>query len=128
MSHDRAIPLLPSRSLAATFAFYQRLGFTGEVMAMGTYAVLERGDLELHFFLHHDLQPEQSHFQCYLRVGDARALHREFSTAALPAHGIPRLTAIEAKPWGMLEFALVDPEGTLVRVGEPLETDPPGSW
>ena len=31
-----------------------------------------------------------------------------------------RLTAVEDKPWGMREFAVVDPNGNLLRVGRPL--------
>lgn len=120
-ARDLAIPLLPSRSIAATLAFYERLGFAGEAMAGDTYAIATRGELELHFFLHRELRPEQSHFQCYLRVGDANALHRAFAKAGLPANGIPRLTPVETKPWGMLEFALVDGDGTLLRAGQVLE-------
>lgn len=120
MTPDRAIPLLPSRSLPATKAFYERLGFVGDVVAGGTYAMLRRGDLELHFFLHAELRPATSDFQCYLRVGDARSLHREFAQLSLPGAGIPRLSPIEAKPWGVLEFAVVDPDGTLLRIGQTL--------
>jgi hypothetical protein len=28
------------------------------------------------------------------------------------------LEAVEDKPWGMREFAIVDPNGTLIRVGQ----------
>ena len=38
----------------------------------------------------------------------------------LAAEGIPRVTAPEDKPWGMREFALVDPSGNLIRVGHDL--------
>jgi hypothetical protein len=34
---------------------------------------------------------------------------------------IPRLTAPIDQPWGMREFALVDPSGNLVRVGHDLD-------
>jgi len=33
--------------------------------------------------------------------------------------GTPRVTAPDDKPWGMREFALSDPNGNLVRVGQP---------
>jgi hypothetical protein len=44
-------------------------------------------------------------------------LHTECARLGLPTGGIPRLTPVEAKPWGTREFALVDPNGTLVRIG-----------
>ena len=116
---DLAIPILPGRSLRATLAFYARLGFEGEIMgAHDDYAILTRGDLEIHFFSHPDVVPAESHAGCYLRVGDVDALYRAFATAQLPRHGIPRMDAIGDKPWGMREFAVVDENGNLLRIGQ----------
>lgn len=121
---DLAIPILPSRSLENTVAFYRRLGFDGEIHAFGNYAILRRGTIEIHFFTHRELQPAESHAGCYLRVADADALHRDFAKASLPARGIPRQDPIENKPWGMREFAIVDPDGNLIRIGQPLGVSP----
>ena len=55
-SPDLAIPILPSRSLPDTLAFYGRLGFAGEIIG-GAYGIVSRGDLEVHFFLHAGLNP-----------------------------------------------------------------------
>jgi catechol 2,3-dioxygenase-like lactoylglutathione lyase family enzyme len=115
---DLAVPILPSRSLSDTVAFYRRLGFEGDVHEFGDYAILTRGTVELHFFTHRALRPEESHAGCYLRVRDAAAWHRELSSAQLPLHGIPRMDPPEDKPWGMREFAVVDPDGNLVRIGQ----------
>lgn len=115
---DLAIPILPSRSLSETVAFYLRLGFEGDVHEFGDYAILTRGTVELHFFTHLTLRPEESHAGCYLRVQDAAAWHRELSSASLPLHGIPRMDPLKDKPWGMREFAVVDPDGNLVRIGQ----------
>lgn len=118
--HDIAIPVLPSRSLKDTLDFYRRLGFEGEIMGRGSYAALTRGTLELHFFAHPELRPAESHAGCYLRVTDVESTYQAFSLAGLPRHGFPRQDALEDKPWGMREFAIVDPDGNLVRVGQPL--------
>lgn len=117
---DRAIPTLPSRSLAATLAFYHRLGFAGAVHAAsgGGYAILTRGDVELHFFAHPALEPAESHAGCYVRVGDADAWYAAARAAGLPRAGVPRLDPIGDKPWGMREFAVVDEDGNLLRVGQ----------
>lgn len=118
---DLAIPILPARSLRATLAFYARLGFEGEIMgAHDEYAILTRGDLELHFFAHPDVVPAESHAGCYLRVGDVDAIYRAFARAALPGAGIPRMDVIGDKPWGMREFAVVDENGNLLRIGQVL--------
>lgn len=120
-SNDLAIPILPSRSLPSTLAFYRRLGFEGEILGEGdAYAILTRGDLELHFFLHTELVPAESWAGCYLRVVDVESLYKAFLAAGLPTRGIPRMDAIENKPWGMREFAVVDEDGNLLRVGQML--------
>jgi hypothetical protein len=40
--------------------------------------------------------------------------------ASLPLRGIPRMDAIENKSWGMREFAIVDEDGNLLRIGQVL--------
>lgn len=116
---DLAIPTLPSRALPETIAFYGQLGFTGEILGDGdAYAILERGAIELHFFLHPDLRPAESYAGCYIRVLDVAALYEAFAAARLPRQGIPRMEALAVKPWGMREFAIVDPDGNLLRIGQ----------
>lgn len=119
--HDTAIPTLPSRSLSDTLAFYQRLGFDGEILGVGdSYAILRRGAVELHFFSHRELRPADSSAGCYIRVLDVESIHQAFALSQLPQRGIPRMDALEDKPWGMREFAIVDPDGNLMRIGQVL--------
>ena len=115
-----AIPILSARDLVETRAFYEALGFhtTGWWPEFGGYASLVRGDLTMHFFAYEDLLPSENYAQCYWRVKDVNALHAEYATLGLPSSGIPRLDLVENKPWGMREFAIVDPNGNLVRVGQ----------
>jgi catechol 2,3-dioxygenase-like lactoylglutathione lyase family enzyme len=118
---DRVTPTLPSRDLAATSAFYARLGFR-ERFRDGGWLIVERGALQLEFFPHPELDPWANYAGCCLRVDDARALHESFSAAGLPTDpgSIPRLTAPAARPWGFIEFGLVDADGNLLRGLEPL--------
>jgi catechol 2,3-dioxygenase-like lactoylglutathione lyase family enzyme len=117
--HDLAIPILPSRSVSATVAFYKRLGFEGGVHEFDSgYAILRRGTVELHFFTHKELVPEASFAGCYIRVLDVESIYRSFSSSQLPRKGIPRMDSLEAKPWGLREFAIVDPDGNLLRIGQ----------
>lgn len=119
---DRAIPTLPSRSIPDTVAFYRRLGFEGGPHAFDPrYAILTRGALEIHFFTHEALMPETSYAVCYLRVGDVEEIHRACAAIALPRTGAPRMDPLEDKPWGLREFAVVDPDGNLLRIGQVIE-------
>jgi catechol 2,3-dioxygenase-like lactoylglutathione lyase family enzyme len=118
--HDIAIPILPSRSLSDMLAFYRRLGFEGEIHSFGDYAIIRRDTVELHFFTHRELRPAESSAGCYIRVSDADSIYRAFTLAQLPRKGIPRMDALEDKPWGMKEFAVVDSDGNLLRIGQKL--------
>jgi len=118
---DIAIPILPSRSVNDTLAFFKRLGFEGKIWgAPYSYGILRRGTVELHFFTQEDLRPAESSAGCYIRVSDVENIYQTFALAALPRKGIPRQDALEDKPWGMREFAIVDPDGNLLRIGQPL--------
>lgn len=73
---DQTIPILPSRSIAQTLTFYRVLGFTGDAHPHDAgYAILQRGDVELHFFAHPDLDPAACYAGCYLRVTDVDAVY-----------------------------------------------------
>ncbi len=115
---DIAIPILPSRSLNDTLAFFQRLGFEGRMRGNGDYAILMRGTVELHFFQHRALDPAASSSMCYIRVADVASVYEAVVAAALPRSGIPRQDALMDKPWGTKEFAIVDPDGNLIRIGQ----------
>jgi catechol 2,3-dioxygenase-like lactoylglutathione lyase family enzyme len=120
-----AIPILPARDLPETRAFYEGLGFRAAgwwPREFGGYAILVRGDLSMHFFAYEDLSPSANYAQCYWRVKDVDALHAECQATDLPSSGAPRLEPVEDKPWGMREFAIVDPNGNLVRVGQESES------
>lgn len=105
--------------MADTLAFYARLGFEGQIVGEA-YAIVTRGDLEIHFFAHPEVEAATSHAGCYLRVADVDAMYKAFMTAGLPSRGIPRMDVLEDKPWGMREFAVVDQDGNLLRVGQEL--------
>lgn len=110
------IPVLPSLDLDETIAFYAKLGFKVWSRHEGDYAIIARESQELHFFLMGHLKPKESFFGCYWRVDDAEALYSEYVGA-----GLPDLHPIEEKPWGMKEFAFIDPHGNLIRVGQEIE-------
>jgi hypothetical protein len=119
--NDIAIPILPSRSVSTTVAFYVGLGFEGGANEFDShYAILRRGTVELHFFTHKDLVPAESSAGCYIRVTDVESFYSTCLASKLPNTGIPRIQALEDKPWGLREFAIIDPDGNLLRVGQVL--------
>jgi catechol 2,3-dioxygenase-like lactoylglutathione lyase family enzyme len=111
---DRVTANLPARDFAETVAFYAKLGFVEDYRDAG-WMILSRGPLEIEFFPHPDLDPAQSWFSACVRVADVDQLHADWSSAALPQHGIPRLTPPRDEPWGFRMSALVDPNGSLLR-------------
>lgn len=118
-SHDRAHPALPARDLAATAAFYGRLGFD-VVHHDDTWLRMRRGLIELEFFPHPTLDPSTSDHQCVLRVADVDALHAALAQAgvAQSTTGIPRLTPIATQSWGQRAAYLVDLDGSQLALVE----------
>ena len=121
---ESAVPILPSRDLEETLAFYSRLGFESRGAPIETYGylILARGGAELHFWAAPQVDPLTTDASCYIRVEDADALHRDWQNIGVesdPATGSRLLPPVDTD-YGMREFALVDQSGTLVRVGSPL--------
>ena len=120
---ERSEPILPSRDLDETRAFYEAIGFRPWFRGGGVnpqYEILSRGHLVVHFQLERGLDPAKNESACYLRVTDANRVHDECKRLNLPASGIPRLTAPRDEPWGMREFTVVDRSGNLLRIGHDL--------
>jgi len=111
---ERITANLPARSFDETAAFYGTLGF--EVAFRDeNWMILHRSELEVEFFPHPKLDPATSWFSACVRVSDADRLYADWSHAQLPASGIPRMTEPAADSRGFRMFALVDPNGSLLR-------------
>ncbi len=114
---DHATPNLPSRDFAVTADFYAALGFAQTWRDAG-WMILKRGDLTLEFFPHPDLDPQTSWFSCCLRLDDLDTFYASCMAAGLPEakSGHPRLHAPKLEAWGGRVGALIDADGTLVRL------------
>ena len=125
MRTERSEPILPARNLDETRAFYEKLGFVSWHGGRGhwEYEIFSRGHLVVHFFAEPGLIPGENETSCYWRVRDADRFYQELAGLNLPSEGIPRLTAPVDQPWGMREFALVDPSGNLIRIGHDLDAN-----
>jgi catechol 2,3-dioxygenase-like lactoylglutathione lyase family enzyme len=114
---DQATPNLPSRDFVATSTFYAALGFI-ESWRDAHWMILERGDLTLEFFPYPDLDPFQSSFGSCLRMDDADAFYAVCKAEGIAEGntGFPRLHPIKQEPWGGRVGALLDPDGSLLRL------------
>ncbi|QYK43163.1 MAG: bleomycin resistance protein [Paracoccaceae bacterium] len=116
---DRATPNLPARDFGETAAFWARLGFRTSYRD-DHWMILARGDMQVEFFPHPGVDKWSSWFSACLRVDDLDALHAEWAALDLPRDNtaIPRLTAITDRPPVPRMFAMVDADGSLIRVLE----------
>jgi hypothetical protein len=114
---DRATPNLPSRDFEASARFYAALDFVESYRDEG-WMILERGPIVLEFFPHPGLDPLTSWFSCCLRLDDLDAFYAVCKAAGLSEAGAgqPRLHPPRVEPSGKRIAALVDADGTLLRL------------
>jgi hypothetical protein len=126
---DRMIPLLPCRSIDDQIAFYEALGFevTYRQKTPNVYAAVQRGLIELHFFVLKGYEPSDSYSTCYVMVSNVDELYTDFraglkqALGRIPSRGIPRIGALGDMSYGVRQFLVTDPGGNIIRIGQPLE-------
>ncbi len=121
VTFERVAPVLPVKDVRAAMAHYTALGFTASPYAEDDgrgpiYGFLQRGALELHLARVLDLDPKVNTSAIYVYVDDADALYAEWRAAGTTG----RFDAPMDTPYGLREFAHVDVDGNLLRVGSPL--------
>jgi hypothetical protein len=107
---DCAFPVLASLDFDSTVVFYRRLGFE-VVERYDTYLILNREALILHFWACDDRRIAEA-TSCYIRTEDVHGWHQRCQSAGTKPNGIAQTD------YGMLEFALWDDSGNLLRFGE----------
>jgi catechol 2,3-dioxygenase-like lactoylglutathione lyase family enzyme len=114
---DNATPNLPARDHEKTKQFYSTLGFVA-TWQDEHWMILRCGELVLEFFHHASLQPEQSWFSCCLRLDDLDEFVAKCQSAGIPVttQGWPRLHLPKQEAWGGHMGALIDIDGTLLRL------------
>jgi catechol 2,3-dioxygenase-like lactoylglutathione lyase family enzyme len=125
---ERIAPILPVRDVRAALAHYRRLGFAvtayDDASADPVYGFLDWNGVSLHLARVPDLDPERSVVACYVYVSDADALHAAWQAAGVGTDRVGgRLTAVTDTPYGLREFAHIDPDGNLLRVGAEARRD-----
>jgi hypothetical protein len=111
--NHRLVAILPCRNLDISQSFYGKLGFAAKSVYPNYRILSDAQGADLHLNAVDDgwTVPGGNPFGVYLYTKDIDQLAASLGDLVVqqPEH----------KPWGMYEFAVSDPDETLVRVGWP---------
>jgi len=108
-------PIFPVSDLQTSLRFYAAMGFLGNAWD-DQYAMILRGESGIHLRLENtplkENNPSGAYFYVETGIGD---LYAEFL-----ANHVPFCSPLAIREWKMNEFQVSDPDGNLLRFGEPL--------
>jgi hypothetical protein len=111
---ERVVPVVPVTNVKAALERYRRLGFTVRAYGHGTgYDFADRENVSIHLREWDEHDPTRTASVIYLYVTDAEAVRKEWLAAGVEG----RFSEVRQTEYGLDEFAFVDPDGTLHRVG-----------
>ena len=110
-------PKLPMRNKNNTRNFYiQKLGFQEFGSAdFDGYLMLEKEEIQIHFFEFTTLDPTENYGQVYIRTNAIDELFQTFVKNGTDIHPNGHL---KLKPWGQKEFSILDPDHNLLTFGQ----------
>ncbi|WP_029277393.1 bleomycin resistance protein [Pedobacter borealis] len=110
-------PKLPMRDKAITRDFYvNKLGFKDIGSAdFKDYLMVQKDQVQIHFFLFETLDPQENYGQVYIRTNDIDGLYKSMLETKQSIH--PN-GGLQTKPWGQKEFAMLDPDSNLLTFGQ----------
>ena len=77
--------------------------------------MLQKDNIQIHFFEFKDLNPKDNYGQVYIRTNTIDKLYQSFLDKKLSIHPNGKL---EKKSWGQKEFSMLDPNNNLLTFGE----------
>lgn len=110
-------PKLPMRNKTATRNYYiNQLGFHefGSAEYEG-YLMVEKDNIQIHFFEFKELDPAENYGQVYIRTNNIENWYQSLLDNKVSIH--PN-GALQTKPWKQKEFSLLDPDSNLLTFGE----------
>ena len=110
-------PKLPMRNKKVTKEFYiNQLGFSeyGSADFEG-YLMIEKDQIQIHFFEFKELNPKENYGQVYIRTNKIEDFYQSVLDRKTKIHPNGPL---EIKPWGQKEFSILDPDSNLLTFGE----------
>ncbi|GGH09112.1 MULTISPECIES: bleomycin resistance protein [Pedobacter] len=110
-------PKLPMRDKGITRDFYvNKLGFRDiGVTDFKDYLILQKDNVQIHFFLFETLDPKENYGQVYIRTNEIETLYKMMLDIKDGVHPDGHL---QLKPWGQKEFAMLDPDSNLLTFGQ----------
>lgn len=109
-------PKLPMRDKAITREFYvDKLGFKQYGSDYDGYLMVEKDNIQIHFFEFKELEPKENYGQVYIRTDNIDALYQSLLDNKVNIHPAGHL---QIKPWKQKEFALLDPDNNLLTFGQ----------
>lgn len=96
--------------------YVNQLGFTefGSADYDG-YLMLQKDNIQIHFFEFAALDPKENYGQVYIRVDNIDSFYQLLLDKKV---GIHRNGYLQIKPWGQKEFSLLDPDNNLLTFGQ----------
>lgn len=115
------IPKLPMRNKTITSNYYiSKLGFKNiGIQDFEHYLIVEKDNLQIHFFEFKTLDPKENYGQIYIRTDNVDELHQTLLNNNVDIHPHGNL---ENKPWQQREFSLLDPDNNLLTFGQILKS------
>ena len=108
------VAIVPTRDMRLSLAFYKAVGFEVDLYGDGTqYAFLHLDGNYIHLRLAQPAEFTANPGGAYIYVQDADRFY-----AHLLAQGLTPLCPPQSRPWKCREFALSDPDGFLLRIGQ----------
>ena len=109
-------PKIPMRDKSVTKEFYiNKLGFQQFGKNYDGYLMVQKDNIQIHFFEFKELDPKENYGQVYIRTNDIDNLYQMLLDRDISIHpnGV-----LQEKPWGQKEFSLLDPDNNLLTFGQ----------
>lgn len=81
------------------------------------YLMLEKDQIQIHFFEFKGLDPKENYGQVYIRTDNIDIFYQSLLNKKISIHPNGPL---EIKPWGQKEFSVLDPDNNLLTFGQSL--------
>lgn len=111
-------PKLPMRDKSVTLDFYiNKLGFVQWGGDYEGYLMVQKDNVQIHFFEFKELDPKENYGQVYIRTDDINVLYQTFQDNNVSIHPDGDM---QTTSWGQKEFSILDPDNNLLTFGQSL--------
>ena len=109
-------PKLPMRNKSVTKDYYSnQFGFEQFGGDYDGYLMMQKDNIQIHFFEFKELDPKENYGQVYIRTNDIDTFYQWLLDNKIAIHPNGHL---ELKPWKQKEFSLLDPDNNLLTFGQ----------